>query len=144
MQLWRSNFASDANVEHLLELVDDKPNVAELIEALRKEFMCSFCGKMFNRMDTRVLCERRHTKDYQYFRSHEGCGKAFFTLSEIQNHSRVHTGETPYQCNLCGRKFRQVAHLKTHMKGVHSMLMEKKNKIEVNTTESNNFSPCSM
>ena len=38
MELWKSNFASDANENRLLELIDDKPNVAELIEALRKEF----------------------------------------------------------------------------------------------------------
>ena len=137
-------YKNTSNKDAKFHIVKFHREVAEKDQALRKEFMCSFCGKMFNRMDTRVLCERRHTKDYQYFCSHEGCGKAFFTLSEIQNHSRVHTGETPYQCNLCGRKFRQVAHLKTHMKGVHSMQMEKKNKIEVNTTESNNFSPCSM
>ena len=38
MDFWKSSFASDANPIRLLELIDDKPYVAELIVAIRKEF----------------------------------------------------------------------------------------------------------
>lgn len=38
MEFWKSSFASDANPTRLLELIDDKPDVAELIVTIRKEF----------------------------------------------------------------------------------------------------------
>ncbi|XP_078661591.1 uncharacterized protein LOC144905719 isoform X2 [Branchiostoma floridae x Branchiostoma belcheri] len=47
------------------------------------------------------------------------CGKVFRRPSEVQRHLRVHTGEQPFQCDLCYRRFNDKSNWRNHMIRVH-------------------------
>uniref|UniRef100_A0A8C6TX23 C2H2-type domain-containing protein n=1 Tax=Neogobius melanostomus TaxID=47308 RepID=A0A8C6TX23_9GOBI len=42
------------------------------------------------------------------------CGKRFTRKGSLQSHTAVHRGDTPYRCSVCGKMFSQRGHLLTH------------------------------
>jgi len=113
-----------------------------------KNFSCLECGKQFTRRPTLLNhLLTRHLKEKPYhceecdayftsaanFRTHkrrvhlneplkhecEVCQKKFFQKSELNRHSRTHTGEKPYTCKECCKAWTQSNGLKRHLQKHH-------------------------
>jgi uncharacterized Zn-finger protein len=82
-----------------------------------KTFTCKVCNKSFYSLSSlskhKIFhkVKNGHKKD-QYF-SCDICHKNISSGS-LKSHIMIHTGEKPYSCNVCYKKFRQQSHLNAH------------------------------
>ena len=98
-----------------------------------KPYCCEICGKTFSLKH----CMKSHmfvihgTNLYRHLKVRKGqkevratcdvCGHAFYrkSQSEIDRHMRIHTGEKPYCCEICGKTFALKHGMKSHMLIIH-------------------------
>ncbi|KAL4712406.1 hypothetical protein ACJJTC_001567 [Scirpophaga incertulas] len=62
--------------------------------------------------------ERDHERLTPYVCDAKDCGKKFFKKCDLVVHKRYHTGERPYQCEVCDKRFPHLSHLRRHERSV--------------------------
>lgn len=58
-----------------------------------------------------------------YYHCPNNCGRKYKYEGSLSNHLRLECGKEPqFQCILCGRKFKQKVHMKSHLFAVHEII----------------------
>ena len=73
---------------------------------------CTVCNKLYVSMPALAMHMQTHVRNFKC----EVCLKTFSRSWLLQNHSRLHTGEKPFGCNQCGKKFSDRSNLRAHVK----------------------------
>lgn len=92
-------------------------DIDRFLERKDTKMFCTECGKhLSTRNNARSHIEMVHLKIRNY-----ACGiceKLFYLKKDLDDHTRLHTAETPYQCVICSKKFRTNSMLHEHRKYV--------------------------
>ncbi|XP_029929181.1 zinc finger protein 628 isoform X2 [Myripristis murdjan] len=81
--------------------------------AALKPYECPECGMVFKHYSVMEDHRRKHTEN---MRSHQCniCGKTFKYSSLLHQHQYLHTGQKPFRCPECGKKFAFAQNMKAH------------------------------
>lgn len=79
----------------------------------RKLKVCPRCGKVVMNLQGHLLTHSDLKFQCEY------CEKKCYRMDALQSHMRVHTGERPFSCYLCGQAFKQHGDMNKHILNVH-------------------------
>ena len=76
-----------------------------------------YCSKSFNQKSSRTEHTRIHSGERPF--NCDYCEKSCISSSALTKHERIHTGEKPYKCEYCEKLFSQRSSLTVHTR-LHS------------------------
>ena len=70
---------------------------------------------------------KSHTKnEKRYICPYEGCNKSFSAYYSLTSHYRIHTGNMPFRCEICDKKFFDRANWQYHISNIHRTIISDK------------------
>ncbi|XP_026225000.1 zinc finger and SCAN domain-containing protein 2-like isoform X2 [Anabas testudineus] len=72
--------------------------------------VCGVCGEHFESVEEL----QGHLKNYQKTHDCSYCGKSFFTVTGLNSHTTLHTGNRPFRCDVCHKTFAHMSSLSVH------------------------------
>lgn len=104
---------SDIRVSSQNKNNDDTSIVSDTIT-----YKCDFegCGKSYTKKKSRDSHYKRH---YNVFKC-DVCGISFNQKDSLVKHMRCHSGDKPYQCPKCDKRFTQKYNMELHCKKIHN------------------------
>ena len=91
------------------EIFSNKISVSK--HCLPMTLECKLCAKSF--LDQESM-EVHNELSHNLYTCHS-CLKTFTSRSNLERHSRLHTGHKPYSCTICDKAFSRKDHLSNHM-----------------------------
>uniref|UniRef100_UPI0037E915FF zinc finger protein 37-like n=1 Tax=Semicossyphus pulcher TaxID=241346 RepID=UPI0037E915FF len=71
---------------------------------------CGVCGQRFESVDEL----KEHLRSYKKTHDCSYCGKSFLTITGLNNHTTLHTGNRPFKCDVCNKTFAHTSALSVH------------------------------
>ena len=112
------------NIDDCETLFETKEELDEHNKIHDKIYKCTKEGCNLQFMNEKNL--QKHQKTHcilvkRYLCPFPGCGKRFTALYNQKIHYRIHTGERPYKCDICGNNYYDRANYKYHIKTAHKI-----------------------
>lgn len=87
-----------------------------LTHTTEKPVVCNVCQARFKSELYLKIHQVRHSDVRNFECSADGCGKSFYTKSELNFHNRnVHLDDKPHACTECEKRFAKRSQLENHM-----------------------------